>query len=74
MKTYGGGKVQFYAFLTSTLDGCEWSDLCFGRFTPGTHSIGNCVAFRAGLDAVVKKKKKINSLLLLGTESRSSSP
>jgi hypothetical protein len=34
----------------------EWSASRPGRFTTGTHCIGGCVANRAGLDAVVKKK------------------
>jgi hypothetical protein len=44
-------------FLTSRLDGDEWSASCLGRFTrveraPGTHWIGECVDSRAGPDAV----------------------
>jgi hypothetical protein len=34
MKTYGGVKVQFYAFLTSVLDGGDWSASPPGRFNP----------------------------------------
>ena len=33
----GGLEVQLYLFLTSVLDGAEWSALRPGRFTPGTH-------------------------------------
>jgi hypothetical protein len=29
--------VLLHAFLTSTLDGGEWSASCHGRFTPGIH-------------------------------------
>jgi hypothetical protein len=48
-------------FLTSTLDGDEWSASRTGRFTPrervpGTHWIGGWVGPRAVLDAVLKRK------------------
>jgi hypothetical protein len=48
-------------YLTSALDGGEWSALRPGRFTsrervPGTHWVGGWVGPRAGLDAVVKRK------------------
>jgi hypothetical protein len=48
-------------FLTSTLDGGEWSASRLGRFTPGeeapgTHWIGGWVGPRAGLDALDKRK------------------
>jgi hypothetical protein len=57
----GGAELQLHAFLTSTLDGGEWSALRTGCFTPreralGTHRIGMWVVSRAGLDTVVKKK------------------
>jgi hypothetical protein len=35
MKTYWGAKVQFHSFLTSALDGGEWSASHPGRFTCG---------------------------------------
>jgi hypothetical protein len=43
-------------FLTSAIDGGEWSDLRFGRFatgkrTPGTHWIGDWVGPTVDLDA-----------------------
>jgi hypothetical protein len=57
----GGLDVQLDAFLTSALDGDEWSASTPGRFTPrerasGTRWIGGWVGLRAGLDAVVKIK------------------
>jgi hypothetical protein len=61
MKTYWGVEVQLHAFLTSALDGGEWSASRPGRFTPRekapfTHWIGGSVGPRADLDAVVKRK------------------
>jgi hypothetical protein len=61
MKTIGGVEVQLHAFLTSALDGGEWSASHPGCFTPGerapgTHCIGGGVGSRAILDMVVKKK------------------
>jgi hypothetical protein len=35
MKTYEEMEVYLHAFLTSALDGCEWSASRPGRFTPG---------------------------------------
>jgi len=35
MKTYGGVELQIHAFITSALDGGEWSASRPGRFTPG---------------------------------------
>jgi hypothetical protein len=48
-------------YLTSALDGGEWSASRSGRFTPrerdpGTHWIGGWVGSRAVLEAVVKRK------------------
>jgi hypothetical protein len=48
-------------FLTSALDGGEWSVSRTGRFTPGerargTHWIGGWMGPRGGLDAVEKRK------------------
>jgi hypothetical protein len=53
--------VQLHVFLTSALDGGEWSASRPGRFTPRegapvTHWIGGWVGPRAVLDAVVKRK------------------
>jgi hypothetical protein len=61
MKAYGGMDVQIRIFLTSALDGCEWSASRPGRFTPGgrapgTHWIGGWVGPRAGLDYMEKRK------------------
>jgi len=51
-------EVQRHAFLTSTLEGGEWTASRPGRFTsgekaPGTPYIGGWVGPRTGLDAVV---------------------
>jgi hypothetical protein len=48
-------------YLSSALDGGEWSASRPGRFTskeraPSTHWIGGWVGLRAGMDAVVKRK------------------
>jgi hypothetical protein len=61
MKAFWGSGGIDYSFLTSTLDGGEWSASRPGRFTPreialGTHWIGGRVGPRAVLDAVVKRK------------------
>jgi hypothetical protein len=53
--------VQFHAFLTSALDGGEWSASRPVRLTlreraPSTHWIGDWVGSRAGLGTVVKRK------------------
>jgi len=56
-----GVEVYHHLFLTSELDGGEWSASRPGLFipiegAPGTHFIGDWVGPRAGLDAVVKRK------------------
>jgi hypothetical protein len=61
MKAYGGSDVWSHVFLTSTLDGGEWSASRPGHFppremTPGTHWIGSWVCPRTGPDDVEKKK------------------
>jgi hypothetical protein len=73
MKAYGEVDVDqwIHAFLTSALDGGEWSASCPGRYTPGerasgAHWIGGLVGPRTGLDE--EKKRKI--LLLPGFELR----
>jgi hypothetical protein len=53
----GERRYSSYLFLTSALDGGEWSashpgrDLPPGERTPSTHWIGGWVGPRAGLDA-----------------------
>jgi hypothetical protein len=58
MKTWGSGGIA-PPFLTSALDGGVWSASGPCSFTPGerapvTHSIGDCVGPRTGLDVVEK--------------------
>jgi hypothetical protein len=58
---YWGVEVYIHAFLTSALDGGEWSASRPGSFTPrerapGTHWIGGWVGPEVGLDTVVKRK------------------
>jgi hypothetical protein len=60
-KTFGEMEAQLHAFLTSALDGGEWSAsrpgrLIAGERAPGTHGIGGWVGLRAGLDEVAKRK------------------
>jgi hypothetical protein len=52
MKTYKGSGGIDLPFLTSTLDGGDWSASRPGRLATGTHWIGGWVGRRAGLDAV----------------------
>jgi hypothetical protein len=59
-----GEEEQLHAFLTSELDGGEWSASRPGHFTlweksPGTHWTEDWVCTRAGLDAVAKIKNPI---------------
>jgi hypothetical protein len=44
------------SFLTSALDGDEWSASRRGRFTPSIHWIGGWVGTRAGWDAMTWRK------------------
>jgi len=48
-------EVQPHAFLTSALEGREWSVSRPGHFTPGTHWIGGRAGSRSGVDAVAKR-------------------
>jgi hypothetical protein len=53
-------EIYFHAFLTSALDGGEWSTLHTSYFAPGerapdTHWIGDWVGPRATLDMVMKR-------------------
>jgi len=52
MKTYGGVKVQHHIFLTSVLDGGEWSTSRLALFTPGKYWTGGGAGLGTGLDAV----------------------
>jgi hypothetical protein len=59
MKAYGGVDVYIHIYLTSSLDGAEWSASHSGRFTPGERAPGTLwivgwVGPRAGLDDVEK--------------------
>jgi hypothetical protein len=61
MKKNGGMEVWLHEFLTSVVDGGEWSASRPGRFTSrerahGTDLMGGWVGPRDGLDAVAKKK------------------
>jgi hypothetical protein len=61
MKTYWGVELWPHTFLTSALDGSEWSASRPDRFTPGerdpgTNRIGCWVGPRAGLFTVVKRQ------------------
>jgi hypothetical protein len=61
METYGGSRYITPAFLTSALDGGEWSASRPCRFplwerVPGIHWIEGWVSPRAGPDAVEKRK------------------
>jgi hypothetical protein len=61
MKAYGGMDLQIHIFLTSALNGDEWSASRPSSFTPGeiapsSHWIGGWVGLRASLDDVEKRK------------------
>jgi hypothetical protein len=45
-------------FLTSALDGDEWSASCSSRFTPGIHSTGDWVGPRTGINALEKEETR----------------
>jgi hypothetical protein len=60
--TWGGGRYSSYSFLTSALDGGQWSLSC-PRCTlapwkgpPSTHCVGGWVGPRAGLDTQARGK------------------
>jgi hypothetical protein len=62
-------RPELHAFLTSAVDGGEWSGPRSGRFTPGvsargTRRRGDWVGLRAGLDAVAKRKKSYHCTCL----------
>jgi hypothetical protein len=56
MKAYGVVKVHQHAFVTSAIDGGEWSVCTSGERSSDTHWIGGWVGRRASLDAVAKRK------------------
>jgi hypothetical protein len=61
MKVYWGVEVYLHAFLTSALEGGEWSASRPGRSAsrdrvPGPHWIGGWVGPRTVPDAVVKRR------------------
>jgi hypothetical protein len=69
MKAYGGVDVYIHIFLTSALDGDEWSASHPGRFTPkeivpGSHWIGGWVGPRSGLENVERKFLTLSGLEL----------
>jgi hypothetical protein len=54
-------EVQLHKFLTSALDGDEWTDsrpnrITLGKETPCTHWIATWFGLEAGMDAVAKRK------------------
>jgi hypothetical protein len=70
MKGHWRGEIQLHAFLTSTLDGGEWSGSRPGHFTPreiaaGTHWIGGWVGIRASLDGRSGKEKNSQPMPVL---------
>jgi len=61
MKTCGVVEVQLHTFLTSALNGGEWSASCpscctHGKRVPRPHWIGGWVGPRASMDVVGKEK------------------
>jgi hypothetical protein len=69
MKMYGGVEQYIHAFITSGLDGGEWSASCPGEITPITNWIWGWVGPTVGLKAVAKRKipimlcRELNHLL-----------
>jgi hypothetical protein len=65
----GGVEVYLHAFLTSALDGGEWSASCLCHFiprekVPGTHWIGRWVGPTARLDMVSKRGAEVRTLII----------
>jgi hypothetical protein len=54
MKTYGAAEIQLHSFLTSVLDGGEWSVSCSVHFTPEERAPGT--PWKEGWDTVTKRK------------------
>jgi len=60
MKAYEEVEVWLYSFLTSTVNGGEWSASRPGRFVPEKTApnilgVGDSLGFRVGLDALDKR-------------------
>jgi len=61
-KAYCGNRgIALYGFLTSALDGGEWSASHTGRFTSGEKAPVGWAGPTAGLDAVAKTKNSITA-------------
>jgi hypothetical protein len=65
MKTYEAVEVQLHVFLTSALDGGEWSTSrpgCFtaGEIDPSSHWIGGWVGPKVGLDRLQKRHESLH--------------
>jgi hypothetical protein len=56
MNTDGGVEALFHAFLTSALDGGEWSASRGCLLTPDTHCTGGWVDSRVRLNMMMKEK------------------
>jgi hypothetical protein len=65
-KTYGVVEVQLHSFLTSALDGGEWSTSRSGHFTPGKKGpcarlMGGWVGPRTSLDMAAMRKSFVSA-------------
>lgn len=56
MQAHGGIGIWLHLFLTSELNGGEWSAPRHNHFTPGYHVIGDWVGSRASRNALEKRK------------------
>jgi hypothetical protein len=64
VRMYWGVEVYLHEFLTSALDGGEWSGSPSGRFTlgvkvPCNHWVGCWLCLRVAPDAVAKRRNLI---------------